>query len=54
MGTSGHRYKSTYNLLRGLRGLRSTVIIRVISYKYPEPPSRLTGSKELPSWVDSL
>ena len=31
MGTYNHSYKSTYNLLRGLRGLISTVITRVIS-----------------------
>ena len=31
MGTYNHSYKSTYNLLRGLRGLISTVISRVIS-----------------------
>ena len=30
MGTYNHTYKSTYNLLRGLRGLISTVVIRVI------------------------
>ena len=31
MGTYNHSYKSTYNLLRELRGLISTVSIRVIS-----------------------
>ena len=31
MGTYNHSYKSTYNLLRGLRGLIRTVIVRVIS-----------------------
>ena len=31
MGTYNHSYESTYNLLRGLRGLISTVIVRVIS-----------------------
>ena len=31
MGTYNHSYKSTSNLLRGLRGLISTVISRVIS-----------------------
>ena len=31
MGTYNHSYKSTYNLLRGLAGLISTVIISVIS-----------------------
>ena len=31
MGTYNHRYKSTYNLLRGLRGRISAVISRVIS-----------------------
>ena len=30
MGTCNRRYKSTYNLLRGLRGLISAVVIRVI------------------------
>ena len=31
MGTYNHSYKSTYNLLTGLRGLVSRVGIRVIS-----------------------
>ena len=31
MGTYNHSYKSTYNLLRGLKGLISRVIIKVIS-----------------------
>ena len=31
MGTYSHSYKSTCNLLRGLRGLISAVRIRVIS-----------------------
>ena len=31
MGTYNHNYKSTYNLLRGLRGLISTVTIGVLS-----------------------
>ena len=31
MGTYNHSYKSTYNLLRGLRGLISTAISRVVS-----------------------
>ena len=31
MGTYSHSDKSTYNLVRGLRGLLSTAIIRVIS-----------------------
>ena len=39
MGTYNHKSTSTYSLLRGLRGLRSTVIIGVIST--PEPPSRV-------------
>ena len=42
MGTSNHSYKSTYNLLRGLRELISRVIIK--GYKYHEPRSR-TGSR---------
>ena len=37
MGTSNPNYKSTYNLLRGLRRFISTVIVRVISAH--EPPS---------------
>ena len=31
MGTYNHRYKPTYNLLRGLRGHISTMPIRAIS-----------------------
>ena len=31
MGTYNHNYKSTCNLLRGLRGLISAVIVGVIS-----------------------
>ena len=37
MGTYNHSYKSTYKLLRGLRGLISTVKNRVISTLNPEP-----------------
>ena len=39
MGTASHSYKSTYDLLRGLRGLISTVIIRVISAMNPQVDS---------------
>ena len=39
MGTYNHNSKSTSTLLWGLRGLLSTVFIRVIST--PEPPSSL-------------
>ena len=31
MGTYNHNYQSTYNLLRGLRGLISAVIMGLIS-----------------------
>ena len=38
MGTDNHSYKSTYYVLRGLRGLISRVIIRVLCSTYHEPP----------------
>ena len=40
MGSCNHSYKSTDNLLRGLRGLISTVISRVISTMNLQAPPR--------------
>ena len=50
MSTHNHTFLSTYNLLRGLWGLISTVIIRVISTLnlQVESLSRTVGGGNIP------